>query len=79
MMLLVLGQGMRFTLIGLVLGIAAAAALAHLAAAVLISVSSVDPAVYALAAAFTVTISALSAALPAWRALRVDPMVALRQ
>jgi ABC-type antimicrobial peptide transport system permease subunit len=78
MMLAVLRQGLGFALTGLVVGTAAAAALARLAAAVIVSVSSVDPVVYAGAAVFTVAIALLSAAIPAWRALRVDPIVALR-
>jgi len=78
MMLAVLRQGLGFALTGLVVGTAAAAALTRLAAAVIVSVSSVDPVVYAGAAVFTVAIALLSAAIPAWRALRVDPIVALR-
>ena len=79
MILLVLRQGLGFALTGLAVGSLAAAALARLAGALLVSVSSADPAVYAEAAVFTVTVALLSAAIPAWRALRVDPMVALRR
>lgn len=78
LMAMVLRQGLTLALIGLALGVFAAAALAHLAAAALFSVSTVDPAVYAGAAAFTVAIALLAAGVPAWRALRVDPMTALR-
>jgi len=78
MLLLVLRQGLGFAVAGLAVGCLAAAALARLAASVLVSVSSVDPAVYAGAALVTMAIALLSAAIPAWRALRVDPMVALR-
>jgi ABC-type antimicrobial peptide transport system permease subunit len=78
MMLMVLRHGMGFTLTGLAVGSLAAAALARLAGAVLVSVSSVDPVVYASASVFTLAIALLSAAIPARRALRVDPMVALR-
>ncbi len=78
MMLLVLRQGLGFALTGLVVGSLAAAALTRMVASVLVSVSTADPAVYAGAAAFTVAIALFSAAIPAWRALRVDPMVALR-
>jgi putative ABC transport system permease protein len=78
MMLLVLRQGMGFAMAGLVLGALASAALGRVVASVLTSVSPADPGVYAGAALFTVAIAALSAGIPAWRALRVDPMVALR-
>jgi ABC-type antimicrobial peptide transport system permease subunit len=44
----------------------------------LVGVSPADPLVYAAAAAFTVLVTLASAAIPAWRALRVDPAVALR-
>jgi predicted permease len=77
-MRLVLRQGLGLALAGLAVGLVAAAALARLAAALLGSVSSADPAVYAGAAVFTLTIALLSAAIPARRALRVDPMVAMR-
>ncbi len=79
MMLLVLRQGLAFAFAGLAVGSLAAAALARLAASALVSVSTADPAVYAGVALFTVTVAVLSAAIPAWRALRVDPMVALRR
>ena len=78
MISLVVRQGLGLALIGLVLGSLAAVALARLAGAALVAVSPADPMVYAGAAVFTVGIAVLSAAVPAWRALRVDPMVALR-
>jgi predicted permease len=78
MMLMVLRQGLGFALIGLAVGSLAAAALARIAGALLVSVSPDDPLVYAGAAGIVVMIAALSAAIPAWRALRVDPIVALR-
>ena len=78
MMLLVLRQGLGFALTGLVVGSLAAAALARMVASVLVSVSPADPMVYAATAGFIVAIALLSAAIPAWRALRVDPVDALR-
>ena len=60
------------------MGSLAAAALARVVAAMLVGVSPADPQVYAVAAAFTVLVTLASAAIPAWRALRVDPAVALR-
>jgi predicted permease len=78
MLALVLRQCLGLALIGLTAGSLAAAALARMLTAVLVSVSPADPAVYAGAAGIIVAIALLSAAIPAWRALRVDPMVALR-
>ncbi len=78
MMLLVLRQGLAFAAAGLVVGSLLAALLTRAIASVLVSVSSADPSVYAVAGAVTIAIALLSAAIPAWRALRVDPMVALR-
>ena len=78
MMLLVLRQGLVLALIGLAAGSLAAWALARRLAAVLVSVSPADPLVYAGASVVIMAIALLSAAIPAWRALRVDPMAALR-
>ena len=77
MLLLVLRQGLGYAVTGLVVGSLAAAALSRAMSAVLVSVSPVDPVVYGGAFAFVIVIGVLSSALPAWRALRVDPMVAL--
>jgi len=67
-----------FAAAGLFVGSLAAAALARLVAAMLVGVGPADPQVYAAAAAFTVLVTLVSAAIPAWRALRVDPALALR-
>lgn len=77
-MRLVLRQGMIFALGGLFVGFLASAALARLVSAMLVTVSPADPLVYAAAAAFTLLIALASMAIPVWRALRVDPAVALR-
>jgi ABC-type antimicrobial peptide transport system permease subunit len=78
MLLLVLRQGLGFAVTGLLVGSLAAAALSRTMSAVLVSVSPADPVVYGGAVGFVIAIAVLSAAFPAWRALRVDPMVALR-
>lgn len=77
-MRLVIRQAMTFALAGLLVGSLAAAALAHVVAAMLVGVSPADPLVYAAAVAFTVLVTLASAAIPAWRAQRMDPAVALR-
>ena len=77
-MSLILLQAIRLALAGSVLGSAMAVAAARLISAALAAVSPADPIVYLGAAAFASLIALLAAAIPARRALRVDPMVALR-
>jgi len=77
-MRLVIQQGIAFALAGLLVGALVAAALARVVAAMLVGVGPADPVVYAAATGFTVMVALVSAAIPAWRALRVDPAVALR-
>ncbi|HEX8892220.1 MAG TPA: ABC transporter permease [Terriglobales bacterium] len=77
-MRLVIRQGLAFAAAGLVVGSLAAAALARVVAAMLVGVGPADAQVYAAATGFTVLVTLASAAVPAWRALRVDPAVALR-
>ena len=77
-MQLVIRQGMRFALAGLLIGALVAAALARVVSSALVAVSPTDPLVYMLAGAFTIAITLAAAAIPARRALRVDPAEALR-
>jgi putative ABC transport system permease protein len=77
-MRLVIRQGVAFAAAGLVVGSLAAAALARVVAALLVGVGPADAQVYAVATGFTVLVTLASAAVPAWRALRVDPAAALR-
>jgi putative ABC transport system permease protein len=75
---MVVRQGMRPVLIGAVIGLASAIALTTVMQSLLFGVDPVDPATYA-AASVTLGVVALAAcALPAMRATRVDPLVALR-
>jgi putative ABC transport system permease protein len=75
---LVLGQGLRATGLGLVIGWAGAAGLSRLLSGLLFEVGSTDPLTY-LAVALVIMSSAIAAcALPAYRATRVDPVDALR-
>jgi ABC-type antimicrobial peptide transport system permease subunit len=75
---LVIRQGMRFVLAGLVVGSIGAVALARLASSALIAVGPADPVVYAGVVLFLLLVALLATWIPARRALRVDPMASLR-
>ncbi len=75
---LILGQGLKITFLGVAIGLAAALALARLMASLLYGVSATDLVTYA-GVAVLLTLVALSASfIPALRATRVDPVLALR-
>jgi putative ABC transport system permease protein len=75
---LVLGQGGRIALIGIAIGIVAAFGLTRLMSSLLFSVSASDPATFAAAAILLALVAIIACYIPARRAMRVDPMVALR-
>jgi putative ABC transport system permease protein len=75
---LVMWEGLRMTLPGLVAGIARALAAARLVSGMLFQVSAADPATFAAAAAFLGLVAAIASYLPAVRATQVDPITALR-
>ncbi len=76
---LVLGEGMRLVAIGLVIGLAAAFALTRFLQSMLYGVSASDPAVLAAVTALMAFIALMACFLPAIRASRVDPLLALRE
>lgn len=75
---LVLRQGMSIAVIGLVLGVAGAFALARLTRSLLFGVSPTDPVTYLTVAGAIVLVALLACLIPANRAMRVDPLVAIR-
>jgi len=75
---LVLGQGLRLTGIGIGIGLLLAAAANGLIAAMLFGVSRLDPITYIAVSAMLAGVSIVACALPAWRALLVDPVTTLR-
>jgi predicted permease len=77
-MRMVLGQGRRLTLAGIVLGAGAAFLVARLMRQMLYEVNPGDPLIYVSVAVTLLLVAELAAWLPARRATRIDPVVALR-
>jgi predicted permease len=75
---LVVGHGARMALIGVAIGIAAALGLTRLMANQLFGVSAHDPLTYAGVTMLLIIVALAACYIPARRAMRVDPMVALR-
>lgn len=75
---LVLADGLRPALFGLVFGLLASAGTVHLIESMLYDTEPLDPTIFAAVAAVLLLVAALACLLPAWRASRLDPMQALR-
>jgi ABC-type antimicrobial peptide transport system permease subunit len=75
---LILGQGMRIALIGLAIGVVASLGLARLMSSLLFGVSASDPLTFILVVLLLALIALLATYIPACRAMRLDPLVALR-
>ncbi len=74
----VMGEGARLAILGLAIGFAAALGLTRLMAGLLYGVSASDPLTFACAGAVLFAVAIMACWIPARRAMRVDPMVALR-
>jgi putative ABC transport system permease protein len=74
----VVGEGLRYALLGVAIGVAAGLVLTRLLASFLYGVSAYDPATFLAVAILLTAVSAAASYFPARRATRVDPIIALR-
>jgi len=75
---LVVGQGIVMSLIGMAIGLAASFALTRLISSLLFGVSAADPMTFTVVSLLLIGIALLACYIPARRATKVDPMIALR-
>jgi putative ABC transport system permease protein len=75
---LVVRQGMLLTIVGVVLGLIGAFALTRVMASLLFEVTAKDPFTFAVVAALLIAVAFVACFIPARRATKVDPLVALR-
>ena len=72
-------EGAQLALAGVALGMAAAAAVTRVLARELYGVGPADPLTYAVVAIVMVIVTMAACCIPTYRAMRVDPLIALRQ
>jgi putative ABC transport system permease protein len=75
---LILGQGFKLTLKGIAIGLIAAFALTRVMRSLLYGISSTDPITFIIISLLLVGVGMLACFIPAYRAVKVDPMIALR-
>ena len=75
---LILREGLRLAILGVAVGLGGSAALTRLMASQLVGVTPRDPLAYGAASSLLIVVAALASYVPARRALRVDPITALR-
>jgi putative ABC transport system permease protein len=78
-LLAVAGQGMGLSIAGIALGVAAALALTRLVSKLLFGIAASDPATFVTVAALLLVVASAACYVPARRAMRIDPILALRE
>jgi ABC-type antimicrobial peptide transport system permease subunit len=76
---MIVGDGARLTIIGVILGLAGAYSLSRFVSSMLYGISAQDPRVFVAAAIALAAVAGAAAWIPARRATRVDPITALRE
>jgi ABC-type antimicrobial peptide transport system permease subunit len=76
---LVASQGMKLSVLGILVGLVTAFAVTRVMSTMLVGVSPTDPLTFAAIAAFFLGVTALACWIPARRAARLDPVAALRE
>jgi macrolide transport system ATP-binding/permease protein len=76
---LVIGQGLKLTLIGVALGGAVAMGITRFLSSLLVGVSAIDPVTFLAVPLLLTTVALAACWIPAWRATKVDPLAALRR
>ena len=74
----VMVEGAQMAVVGVVIGVVAAFGLTRLMAGLLYGVSAVDPLTFGAVAGMLLLVALVACYIPAWRAMRVDPIVVLR-
>ena len=75
---MVVGDGMRLAVIGVVIGLAVSLGLTRLMSSLLFGVSATDPLTFAIVPAVLIIVALAACSVPARRAIKTDPLVALR-
>ena len=75
---MILRQGLRFVAAGLAIGLAASFALTRVMASLLFGISATDPATFVSISLMLIAVALLASYIPAVRAMKIDPMLALR-
>jgi putative ABC transport system permease protein len=75
---LILGQGIRVVLLGLVLGVVGSLALTQVMRSLLFGITSSDPLTFVFVSVLLIVVALIACSIPARRATKVDPLIALR-
>jgi putative ABC transport system permease protein len=75
---LIIKQGMALALVGIFLGLIVSLALTRVLASQLYGISSTDPVIFTVISLLLMLVAMIACYIPAWRATKLDPLIALR-